>query len=92
MGRSAIFCAALSAIEQCKTEVAIDIFHVVKGVRMQKPGAVVSVVSIITKIKEKGMTLLQCVCRGGGGGGGGGRGRGALITPNQATLLDKFML
>ena len=45
VGRSAIFCAALTAIEQCKTEVAIDVFHAVKGIRMQKPGAVMSVVS-----------------------------------------------
>ena len=83
MGRSAIFCAALSAIEQCKTEVAIDIFHVVKGIRMQKPGAVVSVVSIITKIKKKARHCYS-MCAGGG--------RGVLIIPNQATLLDKFML
>lgn len=51
VGRSAIFCAALTAIEQCKTEVAIDIFHVVKGIRMQKPGAVVSVVRLLQLLK-----------------------------------------
>jgi hypothetical protein len=50
VGRSAIFCAALTAIEQCKTEVAIDVFHAVKGIRIQKPGAVVSVVRLELKL------------------------------------------
>ena len=47
MGRNAIFCAMFTVIEQCKAEVAVDVFHTAKSIRIQKPGAIVSVVSVL---------------------------------------------
>ncbi len=44
VSRSAIFCAAMTAVEWFKTEAAVDIFNVVKLLRHQKPGAVLTVV------------------------------------------------
>ena len=41
-----MFCAILTTIERCKTEGVVDVFQVVKALRVQKPGAVLSVVSI----------------------------------------------
>ena len=46
MSRSGIFCAASNAIEQCKTEGLVDVFQATKAVRMNKPEAVTSIVSI----------------------------------------------
>ena len=34
-----MFCAIATAIEWCKTEGVVDIFQVVKALRVQKPGA-----------------------------------------------------
>ena len=44
--RSGIFCAIVTTIERCKTEGVVDVFQVVKALRVQKPGAVPTVVSI----------------------------------------------
>ena len=41
-----MFCAIATTIERCKTEGVVDVFQVVKALRMQKPGAVTTVVSI----------------------------------------------
>ena len=44
-GRSGLYCAISNALEQCKAEGVVDVFQAVKGVRMQKPGAVTTQVS-----------------------------------------------
>ena len=43
--RSGMFCAIAITIERCKTEGVVDVFQVVKMLRVQKPGAVPTVVS-----------------------------------------------
>uniref|UniRef100_A0A1X7U8U7 protein-tyrosine-phosphatase n=1 Tax=Amphimedon queenslandica TaxID=400682 RepID=A0A1X7U8U7_AMPQE len=40
VGRSAMFCAAATTINKCKTEGVIDVFQVLKSQRIQKPGSV----------------------------------------------------
>ena len=40
-----MFCAIATTIERCKTEGVVDVFQVVKALRVQKPGAVHTVVS-----------------------------------------------
>ena len=40
-----MFCAIATTIERCKTEAVVDVFQVVKALRLQKPGAVANVVS-----------------------------------------------
>uniref|UniRef100_A0A1X7U9D4 protein-tyrosine-phosphatase n=1 Tax=Amphimedon queenslandica TaxID=400682 RepID=A0A1X7U9D4_AMPQE len=46
VGRSAMFCAAATTINKCKTEGVIDVFQVLKSQRIQKPGSVQTVVSV----------------------------------------------
>ena len=41
-----MFCAIATTIERCKTEGVVDVFQVVKALRVQKPGAVCTVVSL----------------------------------------------
>ena len=45
VSRSGMFCAIVTTIERCKTEGVVDVFQVVKALRVQKPGAVRTVVS-----------------------------------------------
>ena len=45
VSRSGMFCAIVTTIERCKTEGVVDVFQVVKALRVQKPGAVLTVVS-----------------------------------------------
>lgn len=45
MSRSGVYCAVSNGIEQCKAEGVIDVFQAVKLLRMNKPGAVDSIVS-----------------------------------------------
>ena len=45
VSRSGMFCAIATTIERCKTEGVVDVFQVVKALRVQKPGAVQTVVS-----------------------------------------------
>ena len=45
VGRSAMFCVVMSVIERCKMDGVIDVFQVVKALRMQKHGAIQSVVN-----------------------------------------------
>ena len=49
-----MLCAIATTIERCKTEGVVDVFQVVKALRVQKPGAVQTVVSIIIAV------LLSC--------------------------------
>ena len=42
--RSGMFCAIATTIERCKTEGVVDVFQVVKALRVQKPGAVPTMV------------------------------------------------
>ena len=35
-----MFCAIATTIERCKTEGVVDVFQVVKALRVQKPGAI----------------------------------------------------
>ena len=46
--RSGMFCAMATVIDRCKTEGVVDIFQVVKALRVQKPGAVPTVVKFLT--------------------------------------------
>ena len=50
VSRVCVFCSAVNAIEMCKTEGVVDAFQVVKALRIQKPGAVQTVVSIVTSV------------------------------------------
>ena len=45
VSRSGMFCAIATTIERCKTEGVVDVFQVVKALRVHKPGAVSNVVS-----------------------------------------------
>ena len=42
-----MFCAIATTIERCKVEGVVDVFQVVKALRVQKPGAVRTVVRTI---------------------------------------------
>ena len=42
-----MFCAIATTIERCNTEGVVDVFEVVKALRVQKPGAVRNVVRTI---------------------------------------------
>ena len=48
-----MYCAISNALEQCKAEGVVDVFQTVKGVRMQKPGAVT------TQVNECGTQLIH---------------------------------
>ena len=54
VSRSGMFCAIATTIERCKTEGVVDVFQVVKALRMQKPGAVRNIVS-------RNALNLQCI-------------------------------
>ena len=45
MSRVGVFCSLVNAIEMCKTEGVVDVFQVVKALRILKPGAVLTTVS-----------------------------------------------
>ena len=42
-----MFCAMTTVIERCKTEGVVDVFQAVKALRVQKPGAVPTIVSTL---------------------------------------------
>ena len=46
ISRCGVFCALLNCIECCKTESIVDVFQVVKALRIQKPGMIQSVASL----------------------------------------------
>ena len=46
VSRCGVFCSFINATECCKTEGIVDVFQVVKALRIQKPGSVLTVVSM----------------------------------------------
>ena len=44
-----MFCAIATTIERCKTEGVVDVFQMVKALRVQKPGSVRTVVSLASQ-------------------------------------------
>ena len=46
VSRCGVFCSFINAIECCKAEGIVDVFQVVKALRIQKPGSVLTVVSM----------------------------------------------
>ena len=46
VSRCGVFCSFISTIECCKTEGIVDVFQVVKALRIQKPVSVLTVVSM----------------------------------------------
>ena len=46
VSRVGVFCSLVNAIEMCKTEGVVDVFQVVKALRIQKPGVVLAAVSV----------------------------------------------
>ena len=46
VSRSGMFCAIATTIDRCKTEGVVDVFQVVKALRIHKPGAVLNVVRL----------------------------------------------
>ena len=57
VSRSGMFCAIATTIERCKTEGVVDVFQVVKALRVQKPGAVPTVVSYNTYLSPFYVTV-----------------------------------
>ena len=53
VGRSGMFCAIVTTIERCKTEGVVDVFQVVKALRVQKPGAVLTAVGFQRQLYRK---------------------------------------
>ena len=45
-----MFCAIATIIDRCKTEGVVDVFQVVKALRVQKPGAVPTLVSCFSQL------------------------------------------
>ena len=45
-----MFCAMATVIDRCKTEGVVDVFQVVKALRVQKPGAVPTLVRVFTRL------------------------------------------
>ena len=45
-----MYCAISNTLEQCKAEGVVDVFQTVKRLRMQKPGAISTLVIIISTI------------------------------------------
>ena len=54
VSRSGMFCTIATTIERCKTEGVVDVFQVVKALRVQKPGAVRTVVCTVI--------MISCCC------------------------------
>ena len=46
VSRCGVLCSFINATECCKTEGIVDVFQVVKALRIQKPGSVLTVVSM----------------------------------------------
>ena len=61
VSRSAVFCAITTTIEKCKTEGVVDVFQVVKAMRVQKPGAVCTVVSTHAAMTLVCLVAVLCV-------------------------------
>ena len=50
LGRTGTFCAMFTVLERLKAEQVIDVFSTVKTLRIQRPGLINDLVSIIQKI------------------------------------------
>ena len=61
VGRSGMLCAMMSTIERCKTERVVDVFQMVKALRVQKPGAVQTVVCSHLLIEIITSIYLPCI-------------------------------
>ena len=48
-----MFCAIATTIDHCKTEGVVDVFQVVKALRIHKPGAVLNVVRCFIKLNAE---------------------------------------
>ena len=60
--RSGMFCALATIIDRCKTEGVVDVFQVVKALRIQKPGAVPTLVSLYILMQKQGyMLIADCI-------------------------------
>ena len=57
-----MFCAITTTIERCKTEGVVDVFQVVKALRVQKPGAVRTVVSMPFLVPQIVMFVNSIIC------------------------------
>ena len=53
-----MFCSVVNVIEMCKTEGVVDVFQVVKALRIQKPGAVLTVVKRVYFFKHPNLVIL----------------------------------
>ena len=53
-GRTGTFIAMNILLERLKTEGVVDVFHTVRALRLQRPGMVQTVVSVITIMCERG--------------------------------------
>ena len=51
VSRCGVFCSLINATECCKTESIVDVFQVVKALRIQKPGSVLTVVSLAVDLQ-----------------------------------------
>jgi len=56
VSRCGVFCSLVNATECCKTEGIVDVFQAVKALRIQKPGIVLTVVSLSNEIRPSSST------------------------------------
>ena len=56
-----MFCAIATTIERCKTEGVVDVFLMVKALRVQKPGAVRTVVSLASQNAVYSVSVLYVI-------------------------------
>ena len=56
VSRCGVFCSLVNATECCKTEGIVDVFQAVKALRIQKPGIVLTVVSMSNEIRPSSST------------------------------------
>ena len=61
VSRSGMFCAIATTIDGCKTEGVVDVFQVVKALRIHKPGAVLNVVNKQAKVSGAIVYITICV-------------------------------
>ena len=54
----------MNAMECCKTEGTVDVFQVVRALRIQKPGAVPTVVSQLWHVVHTVSCIVHCIQRG----------------------------
>ena len=59
VSRCGVFCSLINATECCKTEGIVDVFQVVKALRIQKPGSVLTVVSLAVDLQTN-LSALIC--------------------------------